>query len=308
MTRRLHPNARTNVQMRREIQQSQESLRALAARLGVNPKTVAKWRGRRSTQDARKGPKRPVSTVLNLAAEALIVVYRRRMRFTIDDCFRGLKKAIPHLSRSALHRCLKRHGLGRIPAGNTQKLRPTAFHSGYYSMEVYKLPPDLGGNFLLFAISDCNNFVLAKAVNGRLGHEAADFLIELTKRSPVRISSIETNNSEAFTGTKKRPWNAKHPEWQHPFHKACGLCRLLHAVVRSKDPEPNKVFRGWKGVETKSYWDIYRESPTTHYWRLARAHAHEDLDLAVNMAVERYEKGEARQRAKSYLRAQGRIR
>jgi transposase-like protein len=65
--------------MRREIQQSQESLRALAARLGVNPKTVAKWRGRRSTQDARKGPKRPVSTVLNLAAEALIVVYRRRM-------------------------------------------------------------------------------------------------------------------------------------------------------------------------------------------------------------------------------------
>jgi len=85
--------------MRREIQQSQESLRALAARLGVNPKTVAKWRGRRSTQDARKGPKRPVSTVLNLAAEAFDRRLPPTLRFTIDDCFRGLKKAIPHLSR-----------------------------------------------------------------------------------------------------------------------------------------------------------------------------------------------------------------
>src|SRR5271166_758283 len=122
MTRRLHPNATTNAATRREIQQSQESQRTLAARLGVNPKTVARWRGASSTEDARKGPKQGESTVLNLAAEALIVIYRRRMRFTTDDCLRGLKKAIPHLTRSALHRCLKRHGLGRIPAGQKETL------------------------------------------------------------------------------------------------------------------------------------------------------------------------------------------
>jgi pilus assembly protein Flp/PilA len=47
MTRKRHPSARTTRAMRREIQQSEESDRALAARLGINPKTVAKWRGRR---------------------------------------------------------------------------------------------------------------------------------------------------------------------------------------------------------------------------------------------------------------------
>jgi DNA-binding transcriptional regulator YiaG len=48
MTRKRHPSARTTRAMRREIQQSEESDRALAARLGINPKTVAKWRGRRT--------------------------------------------------------------------------------------------------------------------------------------------------------------------------------------------------------------------------------------------------------------------
>ena len=110
MTRKRHPSAHTTRAMRREIQQSEESDRALAARLGINPKTVAKWRGRRTTEDSRKGPKQPVSSVLTPAEEALIVIFRKRMLFTIDDCFLVLKKAIPHLSRSALHRCLKRYG------------------------------------------------------------------------------------------------------------------------------------------------------------------------------------------------------
>src|ERR1700727_1879736 len=164
MTQRMHPCARTTMKMRREIQDSDEPLRALAARLGVNPKTVAKWRRRRSTQDASKGPKRNDSTILALSDEALIVVYRRRMKTTIDDCYLGLKGAIPHLSRAALHRCLQRHGLGRIPRGNTRKLVLPGYCSTYFSMENYKLPPSLGGGFLLFAISDCNNLVFAKKV------------------------------------------------------------------------------------------------------------------------------------------------
>ena len=302
MTRRLHPNATTNAATRREIQQSQESLRTLAARHGVNPKTVARWKGASSTEDARKGPKQGESTVLNLAAEALIVIYRRRMRFTIDDCLRGLKKAIPHLTRSALHRCLKRHGLGRIPAGQTEKLLQAEFHSAYYTMEIYELPARLGGKFLLFAVSDCNNSVFAKIVDGSLPHAAADFLLELTEQSPVRVNAIETNDDRAFASTEKRPWNAKHPEWIHPFRKACTLCRVDQIVVPSKSPSPKKVFKGWKGVETKRYLDLYRRSPTTHYWRLATAEARGNLDLTCEIQADRQERQDARRRAKAAAR------
>lgn len=52
--------------VRRAIQDSQESLRALARRHGINPKTVAKWRQRRTLDDRKTGPKEPRSTVLTI--------------------------------------------------------------------------------------------------------------------------------------------------------------------------------------------------------------------------------------------------
>ena len=80
--------------------------------------------------------------------------------------------------------------LVRIPAGQTEKLLQAEFHSAYYTMEIYQLPARLGGKFLLFAISDCNNSVFAKTVNGSLPHAAADFLLELTEQSPVRVRAV----------------------------------------------------------------------------------------------------------------------
>jgi hypothetical protein len=43
---------------------SQESLRALAKRYGINQKTVAKWKKRSSVADHPTGPKEPRSTEL----------------------------------------------------------------------------------------------------------------------------------------------------------------------------------------------------------------------------------------------------
>ena len=47
----LHGAARTTPRVRAELQGSKESTRALAARYGLNAKTVAKWRKRSSTAD-----------------------------------------------------------------------------------------------------------------------------------------------------------------------------------------------------------------------------------------------------------------
>jgi transposase-like protein len=76
----LHGSARTTPCLRAEFQASQESTRSLAARYGVNAKTVKKWRSRTTTADAPMGPKTPKSTVLT----------------------------------PAVHRCLQRHGISRL--------------------------------------------------------------------------------------------------------------------------------------------------------------------------------------------------
>jgi hypothetical protein len=67
----LHGSATTTEAVRRAIQHSQASLRALAERYGV------KWRRRSSVADLPTGPKEPKSTVLSIAEEAIVVAFRR---------------------------------------------------------------------------------------------------------------------------------------------------------------------------------------------------------------------------------------
>ncbi len=74
----LHGSATTTAAVRRAIQHSQESLMVLAKRYDINPKTVAKWRGRQSVEDCQTGPANPHSTVLSIEEEAIIVAFRRQ--------------------------------------------------------------------------------------------------------------------------------------------------------------------------------------------------------------------------------------
>src|SRR4051812_37963035 len=111
----LHGSARTTAAVRRAIQHSQASLRALAKRCGINQKTVAKWKRRTSVADVRTGPKNARSTVLSIEDEAVVVAFRRHTLLPLDDCLYALQGTIPHLTRSSLHRCLQRHGISRLP-------------------------------------------------------------------------------------------------------------------------------------------------------------------------------------------------
>tara|TARA_B100000959_G_C14589527_1_gene463411 strand:- start:191 stop:562 length:372 start_codon:yes stop_codon:yes gene_type:complete len=87
----LHGSAKTTEAVRRAIQNSQESLRALAQRYSINQKTVAKWKKRTSVQDLPTGPTEPKSTILSLEEEAIIVAFRRHTLLPLDDCLYSLQ-------------------------------------------------------------------------------------------------------------------------------------------------------------------------------------------------------------------------
>ena len=88
-------SATTTEAVRRAIQQSQESMRALSRRYGINQKTVAKWKRRESTADRRTGPTIPRSTVLSVEQDAIIVAFRKHTLLPLDDCLYALQSTIP---------------------------------------------------------------------------------------------------------------------------------------------------------------------------------------------------------------------
>jgi hypothetical protein len=55
----LHGSACMTPRVRAELQAAQASTRGLAARYGMNLKTVAKWHRRTTTADRPMGPSRP---------------------------------------------------------------------------------------------------------------------------------------------------------------------------------------------------------------------------------------------------------
>jgi hypothetical protein len=105
MRPRRHPSARTPA-LRREIQKRSAvgPGRKIADDLGINIKTIAKWKTRVRTADRPMGPKNPTSNVLLPFEEATIVLYRRHMPLTLDETLGRLKTLIPHLTRATLQR------------------------------------------------------------------------------------------------------------------------------------------------------------------------------------------------------------
>jgi hypothetical protein len=112
-----HGSATTTAAIRRAIQHSQESLRALAKRYGVNQKTIAKWKRRTSVADVPTGPTEPRSTVLSIEEEAVVVAFRRHTLLPLDDCLYALQATIPHL-------------LTQTPIARIGSVRPRPFAAG----------------------------------------------------------------------------------------------------------------------------------------------------------------------------------
>ena len=178
----LHGSARTTPRVRAELQRSQEATRTLAARYGLNPKTVAKWRRRTSTADVRMGPSRPRSSVLTEAEEAIVVEFRRRTLLPLDDVLGCLREAIPTLSRSALHRCLQRHGISRLPHDPEKASKRGRFAEtriGYVHIDVCELRLSGGKLFMFLAIDRVSKFVHVAFYDANTKMNGAAFLREI---------------------------------------------------------------------------------------------------------------------------------
>lgn len=148
----LHGCARTTAAVRRAIQHSQESFLKLSERYAINPKTVLKWRRRSFVQDAPMGPKQPHSTTLSREQEALVVAFRKHTLLPLDDCLYALQASIPHLTRSALHRCFQRHGISRLPhldAPAPTRHKFKTYPIGYFHIDLTEVRTEQGKLYLL---------------------------------------------------------------------------------------------------------------------------------------------------------------
>jgi transposase InsO family protein len=253
----LHGSARTTAAVRRAIQQSQESIAKLAKRYDLNPKTVAKWKKRSHVHDAPMGPKQCRSTVLTLEEEALVVAFRRPTLLPLDDCFYALQPPLPHLTRSALHRCLQRHGISRLPdmAGEKPgKKKFKAYPIGYFHIDIAEVRTEEGKLSLFVAMDRSCKFAYAELHAEANKMVAAQFLRNLIAAIPDKIQTVLTDNGIQFTN-RKRDSNAFH----HIFDRVRRAHGIDHRLTKTNHPWTNgqveRMNRTLKEATVKKYYD-----------------------------------------------------
>jgi IS30 family transposase len=233
----LHGSARTTAAVRRAIQTRQASIRDLARQYGINPKTVAKWRKRTDVQDAPMGPRQPHSTVLSTEEEALIVAFRRHTLLPLDDCLYALQETIPHLTRSALHRCLQRHGISRLPETTNKPSKKSRFKSypiGYFHLDIAEVQTEEGKLYLFVAIDRTSKFAYAELHERMTRAVAAAFLRHLIAAVPYKIHTVLTDNGIQF---------ANRPTDRHAFSllfdRICANHGIEHRLTKPNHPWTN---------------------------------------------------------------------
>ena len=190
-----HGSATTTFAVRAAIQRSQASLAQLSRELGINPKTVAKWGKRATVEDLKTGPKEPRSTVLTEAEEAMIVAFRRHTLLPLDDCLYALQPSIPHLTRSALHRCLQRHGISRLPDVEGDKPKRQKFKRypiGFFHIDIAEVQTAEGKLYLFVGIDRTAKFAVAQLVETADRRTAWEFLQHMLEAVPYQVHTILT--------------------------------------------------------------------------------------------------------------------
>src|SRR5437763_4200516 len=277
----LHGSATTTEAIRRAIQRSQESLRTLARRHGINPKTVAKWKKRSSVADLPTGPQQPASTVLSIEEEAIVIAFRRHTLLPLDVCLYALQATIPHLTRSSLHRCLKRHGISRLPHvenESAEKRKFKAYPIGYFHIDIAEVRTAEGKLYLFVAIDRTSKFAFVAL------HEKADrptavrFLEALIAAVPDRLHTVLTDNGIQFADLPKNRdgWTARYRV--HRFNQICRANGIEHRLTKPNHPWTNgqveRMNRTLKDATVKRYHYQSHEQLRTHLQLFLDAYNH----------------------------------
>lgn len=181
------------------------------------------------------------------------------------------RDSIPKLSRSALHRCLERHGISRLPtSGETLSKRGRFAETaiGYVHIDICELRLTEGKVHMFLAIDRVSKFTYVEFHERANTVIAAAFLRNVIKVFPYKTRIVLTDNGIQFADS---PRNRSGPtaRWRvHIFDRVCNEHGIKHRLTKPYHPWTNgqaeRMNRTIKDATVKAF----------HYDNLASLKAH----------------------------------
>ena len=250
----LHKQATTTPKVRAAIQASTEPAWMLAERHGISEQTVWKWRKRDGVHD-RSHTAHRLQTTLTPAQEAVAVALRTTLLLPLDDLLAVAREFLnPHVSRSGLDRCLRRHGVGNLRELKPKVVKPAyqpfkAYEPGYLHLDVKYLPQmadEQRRRYLFVAIDRATRWVFVRVYRAKTAANARRFLRDLERAAPMKISRVLTDNGKEFTdrlfGLRRRAATGN-----HDFDRLCTELDIEHRLAPPRRPQTNGMVERFNG-------------------------------------------------------------
>jgi transposase InsO family protein len=283
----LHANATTTPKTRSYIQRSKKAAAALAAELGVSETTIRRWRSRTTVGDRSHRPNR-LMTSLSAMEETMVCELRTSLQLPLDDIVEVMQRCVNEkLSRSAIHRCLQRHGISQRKKPDKPSVGVFEQASvGFIHFDLKHLPAlERRKSYAFVAIDRATRYVYVEIHRQRDAKTSAGFLQRFLAHFPHRVHTILTDNGAEFTDRfavdmKNKP--PGRPSGNHPFDLVCASHKIDHRLTRPYRPQTNGLVERFNRRISEA---IGREPKRGSARRTFTCHADRDAFLSQFVAA-----------------------
>jgi len=154
----------------------------------------------------------------------------------------SLRDTIANLSRSALHRCLQRHGISRLPKDDTRDSRKRfkSYVIGYVHIDSCELRHADGKLILFLAIDRVSKFTYVEFYERAGKAQGTEFLRNVVAAFLYKIHNVLTDNGSAFADLpKNREGPTRRLLDPHIFDRVCIEHGIEHRLTKPYHPWTN---------------------------------------------------------------------
>ena len=215
----------------------------------------------------------------------MVVAYRRHTLLPLDDCLCAPQPSIPHLTRSAPHRCLQRHGNSRLPDVQADKPKRQKFKRypiGFFHIDIAEVQTAEGKLYLFVGIDRTAKLAVAQLVATTDRNTAREFLQHMLDAVPCKVHTILTDNGIQFA---EQPRN-RNTIFSRPmrFDMICEANGIEHRLTKPNHRWSHEDQKAARGTVFPSGGQVERMNRTSKDATEKRVHHDSHDQLRTHLA------------------------
>jgi len=244
-----HSNARTNLNIRHQLQNNSITNSESALRFGISEQTVSKWKNRDFVQDSSCRPHN-IKYALTDLERALVKSLRTSSWSSLDEVWENLLETNPAISRSSVYRCFVQENINKIPQEKKDIAKKfKEYEPGFIHIDVTYLPKFKGKSYYLFvAIDRCTRAMIYWIYENKTAENTEDFMDKCLAFFPFYITHILTDNGLEFTNRLLKSKTGNSCQKLSKMDVKCNEHNIQHRLTAPFTPKTNGMVERANGI------------------------------------------------------------